>query len=83
MYWFGATFTFACPICRKLSEKKSTVSSPTDDPKKVIAQLSHEKLACVHCKTPMLYGTPVDVDVQGGTPESLRELGFPTPTASA
>lgn len=83
MFWFGVTFTFACPVCHKLSEQRETLVSPTGDPKDISPRLGQERLCCSHCKTPLIYGNPVDVEIEGGTPESLRESGFPLSVRNA
>jgi hypothetical protein len=78
-YWFGVTFTFSCPVCKKLSAEKAAVNSPTIDSAKIRERLDWESLRCKHCHAPLANGVNVVVDVLPGTLEYLKAAGFPFP----
>jgi hypothetical protein len=79
LFFFGITFSFACPTCKKLSVEKAAADSPANDPEKLKQRLEKESLKCQNCKSPVPDGTQVAVDVQLGTLESLSQAGFPFP----
>jgi hypothetical protein len=79
VFWFGVTYTFVCPQCSEANSECATVSSPTDDPKKINPVLDQQKLVCRRCRIEPTPGIPVAVNVEPGTPEQLRTAGFPFP----
>jgi hypothetical protein len=78
-YWFGVKYSFACPTCKKLSEEKAGVNSPTDDKNKLQHRINREMLKCQFCQQVPPNGTNIVVEVNPGTLQSLRAAGYPFP----
>ena len=78
-YWFGVTYTFTCPACRKLSSEKAGLNSPTGDLGKLRQRPDRQELKCQNCQTPLPNGVDVVVDLKPGTLQSLKAKGFPFP----
>jgi RNase P subunit RPR2 len=75
-FWFGVTFTFVCPHCKKASQEKAAINSTTNSADKLQRSINQQKLVCQKCKTPLIDGIEVSVQIVPGTPESLLEKGF-------
>jgi len=80
LHWFGVDVSFSCPVCNHRSEEKMALSaSLPDDYDSVNKAINHEKLVCQHCRKPLVEGTAVSVHVHPGTPEQLKQMGYPLP----
>jgi len=79
LYWHGVTISFICHSCKKVSVEKMAMSSPTLDRAAINREINSQILVCQLCKTPLLNGTEVSVNVQPDGPQRLKDLGFPVP----
>jgi hypothetical protein len=75
-YWFGASFAFTCPNCKRLSSEKLLIDSPTDDQGAISQRLTRETLTCQLCQATLLAGVDVQVEVLPGSIEYLKSQGF-------
>jgi hypothetical protein len=81
-YWFGVQLEYVCSVCGKASLDLGVINSPTDDIETVRSRIDVEFLSCHSCKAPIRHGIGVDARIVPGTPEFLKNLGFPVPSVS-
>jgi hypothetical protein len=79
LFWFGITYSFTCPKCKKLSTEKAVISSPTDNRQQIEEVINREKLRCKLCSALPSQGHQIAVHVQPGTLEELKSRGYPVP----
>ncbi len=78
-FWFGVKVEFVCFSCCITSIVKDVMNSTTEELATLQKAIASTPQKCQHCQTPLADGAEVDVQIVPGTPESLKNLGFPVP----
>jgi hypothetical protein len=80
LHWFGITATFHCQVCNQKSVEKLVISNDRENPGDINKYL-HENIAlmCKKCGLPIVVGSDVLFHALPGTPEQLKENGYPVP----
>jgi hypothetical protein len=79
LYWFGIVIRFTCQICNKESTQRLAISHINTKPAEVNAKIHEMFLLCQQCNLPIVVGTDVSINGNRGTPEELKDKGFPVP----
>lgn len=79
VYWFAVRMDYVCNQCNCSGTEKMVVASPHPDHTLIMERINKEKLSCSSCKALLAGGTPVNVSLQAGTLEQIRQWGYPTP----
>ncbi len=78
-HWFGVTYTFICPRCRRTSEQKTLLNSPTDDVYQLRQAIDQHRPVCQRCATLAAPGTEVTVNLVPSTPTTAEAFFPPQP----
>jgi hypothetical protein len=78
IHWFGITYHFTCHECSQPNAVQSVIRAATADPNKI--EIPKPELVgrpCQVCNLPLDRKVTWKADVQAGTPQQLRDDGFP------
>jgi hypothetical protein len=78
-YWFAVKAEFTCPNCKKLSTEILYVNASSPDPTPIAQGVSTQNMVCQLCKTPLVTGVHVSLNVLPVTLAQAKAAGFKPP----
>jgi hypothetical protein len=79
LYWFGVTAVFRCQTCTRENIERMVVGHLRSDLSEIKQKVHSRVRACQICSTPIIDEKDIALYVLPGTPEYLRNKGFPVP----